>query len=54
LSQSIFGGIVHRFGYHVGFPFPAFVATMAFVLLWVAMPETREIAREPLQVSSGC
>jgi predicted MFS family arabinose efflux permease len=49
-----FGGIVHRFGYRAGFLFPAFVATMAFVLLWVAMPETREIKREPLHVSSGC
>jgi MFS family permease len=33
LSQSIAGGIVHRFGYHAGFLFLAFVATMAFVLL---------------------
>jgi len=40
LSQSVAGGIVHRLGYHAGFLFLAFVATMAFVLLWVAMPET--------------
>ncbi len=42
LSQSIAGGIVHRFGYHAGFLFLAFVATVAFALMWVAMPETRD------------
>jgi len=41
LSQSIAGGIVHRFGYHAGFLFLAAVASVALVLLWVAMPETR-------------
>jgi predicted MFS family arabinose efflux permease len=34
------GAIVHHFGYDAGFLFLAAVATAAFVLLWVAMPET--------------
>jgi len=42
LSQSIAGGIVHRFGYHAGFIFLAAVAAGAFILLWTAMPETRD------------
>jgi predicted MFS family arabinose efflux permease len=42
LSQSIAGGIVHRFGYHAGFLFLAAVAAVAFILLWIAMPETRD------------
>ena len=42
LSQSIAGGIVHRFGYHAGFFFLAAVAAGAFILLWTAMPETRD------------
>jgi predicted MFS family arabinose efflux permease len=42
LSQSVAGGIVHRFGYHSGFLFLAAVATIALSLLRVAMPETRE------------
>ncbi len=41
LSQAIAGGIVHRFGYHAGFLFLATVAGAAFLLLWIAMPETR-------------
>jgi MFS family permease len=44
LSQSIAGGIVHRFGYHAGFLFLAAVAVGAFMLLWTAMPETRDIS----------
>jgi MFS family permease len=44
LSQSIAGGIVHRFGYHWGFVFLATVAAIALSLLWLAMPETRDIA----------
>jgi MFS family permease len=44
LSQSIAGGIVHSFGYDWGFLFLAAVAAMALSLLWLAMPETREIA----------
>jgi MFS family permease len=40
LSQSVAGGIVQRFGYQTGFLFLAAVAAAAFILLWVAMPET--------------
>jgi MFS family permease len=47
LSQSIAGGIVHRLGYDWGFLFLAAVAAMAFGLLWLAMPETRDIADRP-------
>jgi MFS family permease len=43
LSQTIAGGIVHRFGYHAGFLFLAGVAAVAFVILWSAMPETRDL-----------
>jgi predicted MFS family arabinose efflux permease len=46
LSQSIAGGIVHRFGYHAGFLFLAVVAAAAFILLWTAMPETRDIEQD--------
>ena len=42
LSQSIAGGIVHRFGYPAGFLFLAGVAAVAFMLLWTSMPETRD------------
>jgi MFS family permease len=42
-SQSIAGGIVHRFGYHAGFIFLATVAALALTLLATAMPETRDI-----------
>lgn len=45
LSQSVAGAIVHHFGYHAGFLFLAAVATAAFVLLWVAMPETGGVPR---------
>jgi predicted MFS family arabinose efflux permease len=41
LSQSIAGVIVHRFGYHAGFLFLAGVSSLALVLLWMCMPETR-------------
>jgi MFS family permease len=41
LSQSIAGGVVHRFGFHAGFLFLASVAALGFVLLWRSMPETR-------------
>jgi MFS family permease len=40
LSQSIAGGIVHRWGYHAGFVFLAAVAVLAWIILWTAMPET--------------
>jgi len=43
LSQSIAGGIVHRWGYHAGFIFLAAVAALALVILWTAMPETRDL-----------
>jgi MFS family permease len=42
LSQSIAGGIVHRWGYHAGFVFLAAVAALALVILSTAMPETRD------------
>ena len=42
LSQSVAGGIVHRFGYHAGFLFLAGVAAVALGLLWIAMPETQQ------------
>jgi predicted MFS family arabinose efflux permease len=50
LSQSIAGGIVHRFGYHAGFLFLAAVAAAAFVLLWIAMPETRATRNQGLYI----
>jgi predicted MFS family arabinose efflux permease len=46
LSQSIAGGIVLRFGYHAGFLFLAAVAAAAFILLWTAMPETRDVKQD--------
>jgi MFS family permease len=42
LSQSIAGGIVHRWGYHAGFLFLAAVAALAFIILCTVMPETRK------------
>jgi predicted MFS family arabinose efflux permease len=45
LSQSIAGGIVHRWGYHAGFLFLAAVAAGALIILWTAMPETRNLKR---------
>jgi predicted MFS family arabinose efflux permease len=55
LSQSIAGGIVHRFGYRWGFLFLAAAASIALSLLWLAMPETRDAddrqrGREPLKI----
>ena len=41
LSQSIAGGIVHRFGFHAGFLFLAAIASIAFLILYFFMPETR-------------
>jgi len=43
LSQSIAGSIVHRWGYHAGFEFLAAVAALAWIILWTAMPETRDL-----------
>jgi MFS family permease len=54
LSQSIAGGIVHRLGYHWGFLFLAVVAAIAFSLLWLVMPETRDIADRQSGRASGC
>jgi predicted MFS family arabinose efflux permease len=45
LSQAIAGGLVHHFGYRVGFLFLAAVALAAFVILYIWMPETRERRR---------
>jgi MFS family permease len=41
LSQVIAGGLVHHFGYRVGFLFLAAVAAAALGLLYFFMPETR-------------
>jgi predicted MFS family arabinose efflux permease len=41
LSQAIAGGLVHHFGYRVGFLFLAAVAAAALALLYFFMPETR-------------
>jgi MFS family permease len=41
LSQVIAGSIVHHMGSHAGFLFLAAVATAAFAILYVFMPETR-------------
>ena len=48
LSQAIAGGIVHHFGYRIGFLFLAAVASLALAILYFYMPETRqfEAARE--------
>ena len=40
LSQTIAGSIVHHFSDSAGFLFLAIVATAAFVILWLLMPET--------------
>lgn len=45
LSQAVAGGIVHRFGYHAGFSFLAAIAAVAFIILWAAMPETRDVGQ---------
>jgi MFS family permease len=47
LSQVIAGGLVHHFGYHVGFLFLAAVALAALVILYVWMPETRDLRSAP-------
>jgi MFS family permease len=47
LSQTIAGGLVHHFGYRVGFLFLAAVAFVALVILFVWMPETRELRGGP-------
>jgi len=42
LSQVIAGGLVHHFGYSVGFLFLAVVAAAALGLLYFFMPETQK------------
>jgi len=53
LSQSIAGGSVLHFGYHAGFLFLSGVAAFALLLLWIAMPETLDIAKNPHQKLHG-
>jgi predicted MFS family arabinose efflux permease len=43
LSQAIAGGLVHHFGFSVGFLFLAAVALAALVILYFLMPETRDL-----------
>jgi MFS family permease len=43
LSQAIAGGLVHHYGYHVGFLFLAGVALAALAILYLWMPETRDL-----------
>ena len=40
ISQAIVGALVHHTSYTIGFLFCAGIATIAFVLLWMFMPET--------------
>jgi len=42
LSQAIAGFIVHHAGYNTGFLFLAAVASVAFGILYLFMPETRD------------
>jgi predicted MFS family arabinose efflux permease len=42
LSQVIAGSIAHHFGNNAGFLFLASIALVAFIILFVFMPETRE------------
>jgi predicted MFS family arabinose efflux permease len=54
LSQSIAGAIVHHFGYHACFLFLSSVAAVALLLLWIAMPETRDPTKEStIEIASG-
>jgi len=46
LSQVIAGGIVHHLGFRAGFLFLAAVALAAFAILYLFMPETRNIRLE--------
>ena len=52
-SQAIAGGLVHHFGFGVGFLFLAAVALSAFVILYVWMPETRGLRDAPAAQDSG-
>ncbi len=53
LSQLIAGGIVHHFGYNAGFLFLATTAAAAFVLLYVAMPETHAPVKKEIKGHPG-
>jgi MFS family permease len=44
LSQTIAGSIVHRFTYSAGFLFLGAIAALAFGILYLFMPETRDLA----------
>jgi MFS family permease len=46
LSQVIAGSIVHHMGFRAGFLFLAAVALAAFAILYLFMPETRNIRLE--------
>ncbi len=52
-SQAIAGGLVHHFGFGVGFLFLAAVALSAFVILYVWMPETRGLRDAPAAQDLG-
>jgi MFS family permease len=61
LSQFIAGAIVHHLGYRAGFLFLAATALVAFVILWLFMPETRDYrdgvdwkARRKYVIAPGC
>jgi sugar phosphate permease len=47
LSNSVAGMIVDKAGYSAAFLFLAACAAAAFLLFWIAMPETRKIETGP-------
>jgi predicted MFS family arabinose efflux permease len=47
LSQTIAGAIVHHYSNQAGFVFLASVATAAFLILWLFMPETGDDSLTP-------
>ncbi len=53
LSQGIAGSIVTHFSYDAAFLFLAAVAVVATVILWIAMPETRDQPSSIRRSSSG-
>jgi MFS family permease len=53
LSQVISGGIVHHFGFDVGFVFLAAVGLAALAILYFWMPETRELRGAPVDPVPG-
>lgn len=52
LSNSLAGIVVQRAGYSAGFLTLAAIAAVAFLLLWLAMPETVRYADQPLSSSA--